>query len=147
MAKQPPAIDRLRKLCEEVERRLLENEDYQIFIALKKTIADYEFNRRQLAKAVRQNIAKESGHGPTATKHLSQRKAIAMALEEARHPMAIEALLPRLEKLGVTFRSKRPKASLSAQLSSSDTFQLVDYDGKRCWWFAGRPIPQQNLES
>jgi hypothetical protein len=140
-AKQEPTIDKLRKLCEEVEGRLLENEDYQIYVALKKTIEDYEYHKRELENAVEGKAAPNSGLGRSAAKHLSQREATAMVLEEAKQPMAIETLLPRLQEMGVIFRAKSPKASLSAQLSSSESFQLVEFGGRRCWWFAGRPIP------
>ena len=138
-------VARLQKLCDEVERRLLQNEDYQIFLALKKTISEYEniAGQHHIKTAAARSSAHRSSRAVTKATHLSQREAIAKVLHETKHPMSIETLIPRIEKLGVKFRSKRPKASLSAQLSSNPAFEIVQYQGKRRWWFAERPVPSK----
>jgi hypothetical protein len=157
------AIAKLRNLCDEIEQRLLANEDYQIFIALRKTIQEYESIRKkedkfahkrevrfaargaELVKTTRDAEAVKAGRKAASSAkgaRLSQRQATAIVLEEVRQPMVIEALLARLQKMGIKFSSKSPKASLSAQLSSSNGFRIVQYGGKRCWWFSERPIPE-----
>jgi hypothetical protein len=141
----PKLVAKLQKLCDEVERRLLQNEDYQIFTALKKTINEYEkiAGQHHVKAAKPRPQEARPRRVPTKGNHLSQREAIAKVLHESKHPMSIESLIPRIEKLGIKFKSKRPKASLSAQLSSNPAFQIVQYHGKRCWWFSERPVPSE----
>ena len=144
---QKSSIAKLLELYEEIEQRLLKDEDYKTLVALKKTIDAYESHKLEMGTTVQTTGTEHKAppRRPSAKKarRLSHRQASVTVLEEMKKPLAIDDLFSRLQKLGVRSTSAHPKSSLSSMLSSDRGFELVRYEGKRCWWLAGRPVPSQ----
>jgi hypothetical protein len=136
-------VHRLQGLRAELEQKLLRNADYRALLAIERAISELS-STVPGPTALSPSDLRSPTPPPSPARHpkrLLQTDVAAEILRERGRPLPLEVLLGLLKEKGISFRGRRPELSLSATLSSHKDFRSIRYDGVRCWWFSGRPIP------
>ena len=131
-------LQQLQALHVELRSHLMQDPQYRALVAVEQAIAELGTKVPQV-----ESVAAARG----AASSVSQAVATAQILEECAVPLPCEELITKLKAMGVRFRAKEPRFSLSATLSGSEQFRSVKYRGQRCWWFSDRRVPAEAPDS
>jgi hypothetical protein len=136
-------LERLIGLRDEVKELLMTNDDFRMYLALERAIADVHGEA-----PVKTDVAKPSGSNgkpiapPVEISKLSQADASHVLLTKVlKEPVLIANLVKALEAHGVSVGGNNPNINLSSVLSKDTRFRSVRYKERSSWWVYGTPFP------
>jgi len=132
------ALHQLQNLRRDLEARLQQNPDYRALVVIERALSGLSVG---MGGSEGSSLQTSDAPPSPSRKRISKADATAEILRERGKPLPLKELAGVLRQRGITFRSKRPELSLSANLSSHKRFRSIEFDGVRCWWFANRPAP------
>jgi hypothetical protein len=131
-------LHELQNLRRDLEARLQQNPDYRALVVIERALSGLSVG---IGGSEASSPQTSDAPPSPSRKKISKADATAEILRERGKPLPLKELAGVLRQRGITFRSKRPELSLSANLSGHKRFRSIEFDGVRCWWFANRPAP------
>ncbi|WP_147095023.1 hypothetical protein [Roseovarius sp. TE539] len=128
-------IDEMRKLRDEIHKRLLDVPDYRALAAMDEAIRTVE----QAGAVVGHGDPR--GYEPPKRKRLSQADAAFAILADRGEPIQTRELLREAEGLGATISGKDPMVNFASSLSRDKRIRSINYNGEKHWWLTDRDPP------
>lgn len=128
-------IDEMRKLRDQIHKRLLDNPDYRALAAMDAAIREVE-----KAGAV-VGHGDPNGYEPPKRKRLSQADAALVVLRDRGEPMKTRDLLREAQGVGAIIAGKDPGINFASSLSRDKRLHSINYNGEKHWWFSDREPP------
>ncbi len=142
-AQNSDALAEMKRLREDIMRRLEANPDFRALAALDEAIAKVEGRPHGPLAIIASAPPVTVTAAPVRERPMSQMDACAQALSIAGEPMSTKLLLKKITKLGAKVGGKNPLVNLGSSLSRDDRFDSVRWGDDRGWWLRGRTLPAQ----